>query len=67
MVEETIQVTILSKCMDCDSEIKRKLKEYNLKDFNFMAKLHPNSYYSDAGTNEYFIIFKNSICETCQT
>lgn len=67
MVEETIQVTILSKCKDCDSEIKRKPKEYILKDFNFMARLNPNSYYTDAGTNEHFIVVKSSICEVCQT
>ena len=65
ITEETIQVTVISQCADCDAEIKRKQKEYSQKDFNFMNKLHPNSYFKDSN-GEYFIIVR-TICEECQT
>lgn len=65
MTEETIQTTVISQCAECEAEIKRKQKEYIQKDFNFMNKFHPNSYFQDSN-GEYFIIVR-VICEECQT
>ena len=65
ITEETIQVTAISQCGDCDAEITRKQKEYSLKYFIELNKMHPNFYYKD-NSGEYFMIVR-SICKECQT
>lgn len=62
--QKTIQVTIISQCSECESEIIRTQKEYSLLDFNKLNKIHSNYYYMDAN-GEYFLISK-SICTECQ-
>lgn len=64
--EQTIEAIIIFQCAECDAEIKRKTKTYNLEDFIYMTKSMPNFYYQDSSTKEYFIIAK-LICETCLT
>ncbi len=65
ITEETIQVTVISQCAECDAEILRTQKEYSLKYFIELNKMHPNFYYKD-NNGEYFMIVK-SICKECQT
>lgn len=65
ITEETIQTTVISQCGECDAEIMRTQKEYSLKYFNELNKLHPNFYFRDA-SGECFMIIK-SICKECQT
>lgn len=64
--EQTIETIVIYQCAECDTEIKRKIKPYSLKDFIYMSKSMPNFYYQDSTTKEYFIIVR-PICETCQT
>lgn len=66
MVDETIEVVCILMCNDCESEIKRTVKTYDLINFKLMSRFHPNNYYIESGTNQPFIISK-TICETCQT
>lgn len=63
--DDTITVTVISQCGDCDAEIKRTQKEYSLMYFNELNRTQPNLYYRDAN-GECFMIVK-SICQECQT
>ena len=64
MYSETINTIVIYQCSDCNAEISRKEKLYNLEEFKLLNNLQPNLYFQDAGTKEYFIVVKIP-CDTC--